>query len=67
MRDRLWGEDKAPRALCAVGQGVESPGSGWTEHPFTTISHGQAVSGENMQQAAKTAELPRRAVRKDNG
>ena len=45
-------------------QSLQSPGSGWAEHPFTTISHGQGGSGENMQQAAKSAELPGRAVKK---
>ena len=48
-------------------QSLQSPGSGWAEHPFTTISHGQGGSGENMQQAAKSAELPGRAVKTDNG
>ena len=50
MRDRLWGEDKAPRALCAVGQGVYSRWvvrvRGCAEHPFTTISHGQETGPE---------------------
>ena len=67
MRDRLWAQDKAPRALCAMGQGGVVARVRWSEHPFTTISHGQGGSGENMQQAAKSAELPGRAVKTDNG